>query len=117
VNDPRDRIERLSAARGRLTCRHPWRVIGLVLLGVGSLASQLSKLGFDTSKEGFLHGDDPVGTACDAFREMFYFGLLTGFTIIAAFLADQILAPALIALVMRPRGVEMAAALDMEVSR
>jgi hypothetical protein len=42
---------------------------------------------------------------------------LTGFTIIAAFLADLILAPALMALAIRPRGVELAAALEMEVSR
>ena len=40
-----------------------------------------------------------------------------GFTIIAAFLADPVLAPALMALVIRPRGVELAAALEMEASR
>ena len=50
-------------------------------------------------------------------NNLFYFGLLTGFTIIAAFLADLILAPALLALVIRPRGVEVASALEMEVSR
>ena len=50
-------------------------------------------------------------------NNLFYFGLLTGFTIIAAFLADLILAPALMALVIRPRGIEVAAALEMEASR
>jgi predicted RND superfamily exporter protein len=50
-------------------------------------------------------------------NNLFYFGLLTVFTIIAAFLADLILAPALMALVIRPRGVELAAALEMEASR
>ena len=49
-------------------------------------------------------------------NNLFYFGLLTGFTIIAAFLADLILARALMALVIRPRGVEVAAALEMEAS-
>ncbi|MFA9566505.1 MAG: aminotransferase class I/II-fold pyridoxal phosphate-dependent enzyme, partial [Acidimicrobiales bacterium] len=50
-------------------------------------------------------------------NNLFDFGLLTGFTIIAAFLADLILAPALMVLVIRPRGVEVAAALEMETSR
>ena len=50
-------------------------------------------------------------------NNLFYFGLLTGFTIIVAFLADLILAPALMALVIRPRGIEVASALDMEASR
>ncbi len=35
-------------------------------------------------------------------NNLFYFGLLTGFTIIAAFLADLLLAPALMTLVIRP---------------
>jgi predicted RND superfamily exporter protein len=47
-------------------------------------------------------------------RVMFYFGLLTGFTIIVAFLADVILAPALMALAVRPRTVQT---LDTEMSR
>jgi predicted RND superfamily exporter protein len=71
VRDLRDRIERLFAAWGRLAYRRPWLVIGLVLLTVGSLASQLPKFSFDTSMEGFLHEDDPVRTAYDAFRERF----------------------------------------------
>jgi predicted RND superfamily exporter protein len=50
-------------------------------------------------------------------NNLFYFGLLTGFTIIAAFLADLILAPALMALVMRKRGVAVAGTLKMEASR
>jgi hypothetical protein len=48
---------------------------------------------------------------------LLYFGLSTAFTIIAAFLADLILAPALMALLIRPQGVEGAAALEMEASR
>jgi len=47
-------------------------------------------------------------------RVLFYFGLLTGFTIIVAFLADVILAPALMALAVRPRSVRT---LDTEMSR
>ena len=90
----RDRIERLFAAWGRLAYRRPWLVIGLVLLIVGSLASQLLSM-----------------------NNLFYFGLLTGFTIIAAFLADLILAPALMTQVIRPRGVEVASVLEMEASR
>ena len=47
----------------------------------------------------------------------FYFGPLTGFTIITAFLADLIPAPALMALPIRPRGVGLVSALEMEASR
>jgi len=47
-------------------------------------------------------------------RILFFFGLLTGFTIIVAFLADVLLAPALMTLVMRPRAVRT---LDVEMSR
>jgi predicted RND superfamily exporter protein len=47
-------------------------------------------------------------------RVLFYFGLLTGFTIIVAFLADVILAPALMALAVRPGFVPT---LDTEMSR
>jgi len=71
VRDLRDRIERLFAAWGRLAYRRPWWVIGLVLLTVASLASQLPKFSFDTSTEGFLRENDPVRTAYDAFRERF----------------------------------------------
>jgi len=49
-------------------------------------------------------------------NNLFDFDPLTGFTMIAAFLADLILAPALMALVIRPRGVELAVALEMEAS-
>jgi predicted RND superfamily exporter protein len=47
-------------------------------------------------------------------RVLFYFGLLTGFTIIVAFLADVILAPALMALAVRPGSVRT---LDTEMSQ
>ena len=47
-------------------------------------------------------------------RVMSYFGLLTGITIIVAFLADVILAPALLTLTVRPRPVQT---LDTEMSR
>ena len=36
-------------------------------------------------------------------NNLFYFGLLTGFTILTAFLADVVLAPALMALAIGPR--------------
>lgn len=62
-------------------------------------------------------GASPAGAHGASMNNLFYFGLLTGFTIIAAFLADLILAPALMALVIRPRGVEVVSALEMEVSR
>jgi predicted RND superfamily exporter protein len=45
------------------------------------------------------------------------FGLLTGFTIITAFLADLLLSPALLTLVLRARRAGEAASLEMEASR
>ena len=49
---------------------------------------------------------------------LFRFGLLTGSTIILAFLADVVLAPALMALVMRPQETEASApTTTMEVIR
>jgi len=50
-------------------------------------------------------------------NDPFYFGPSTGFTIIAQFLAELIPAPAPMALAIRLRGVELAAAPEMEVSR
>jgi len=47
---------------------------------------------------------------------LFYFGLLTGVTIIIAFLADVILAPALMVLIARPQPVRAGTALEMEAS-
>ena len=47
---------------------------------------------------------------------LFYFGLLTGVTIIIAFLADVILAPALMVLIARPQPVLAGATLEMEAS-
>ena len=71
MSDLRDHIERLFAAWGRFAYRHRWWVIGLVLLLVGSLASQLPKIHFDTSTEGFLHPDDPILVEYNAFRDQF----------------------------------------------
>jgi len=49
---------------------------------------------------------------------LFRFGLLTGSTIIVAFLADILLAPALMALVVRPQQAsEAAPATTLEVTR
>jgi predicted RND superfamily exporter protein len=45
-------------------------------------------------------------------NSLFHFGLLTGFTIAVAFVADVLLAPALMALAMRPR---TASALNLEI--
>jgi predicted RND superfamily exporter protein len=45
-------------------------------------------------------------------NSLFHFGLLTGFTIAVAFVADVLLAPALMALAMRPK---TASALDLEI--
>ena len=49
-------------------------------------------------------------------ENLFYFGFLTGLTIILAFLADVILAPALITLVARPKRVRESHSPDLEAT-
>ena len=50
----------------------PWQVIALALCLVVALLSQLPKLTFDTSMEGFLKADDPARVEFNAFKD--YFG-------------------------------------------
>ncbi len=67
----RERIEHAFARWGHRAYHHAWPTIGAVLLGVGALVTQLPKIEFDTSTEGFLYEDDPVRVTYDAFREQF----------------------------------------------
>jgi predicted RND superfamily exporter protein len=67
----RDRIERGFAAWGHMAYRRAWWVIALVFLITGTAASQLPKLWFDTSTEGFFREDDPARATYARFREQF----------------------------------------------
>ncbi|MDJ0852126.1 MAG: efflux RND transporter permease subunit [Myxococcota bacterium] len=67
----RERVERGFAAWGHLAYRHAWLVIAVMLAVVVLLGSQLPKIGFDTSTEGFFREDDPVRVAYDDFRRGF----------------------------------------------
>jgi predicted RND superfamily exporter protein len=67
----RDRIERGFDAWGRFAYEHAWIVIGVVLALSAGLASQLPRIGFDTSTEGFFNEEDPVRQAYDSFRTRF----------------------------------------------
>ena len=67
----RERIERALGAWGHLAYRHPWRIIVSMLVLVAIAATQLPKLQFDTSTEGFFREDDPVRVEYDVFRERF----------------------------------------------
>ena len=67
----RQTIEGTFEAWGRLVFRRPWLTIGLCVLAVGALSTQLSKIQVDTSAEGFLEPDDPARVVYDAFREQF----------------------------------------------
>jgi predicted RND superfamily exporter protein len=67
----RERLEKGFAQWGRFAYRHAWVVIGLVLACTVSLATQLPKIGFDTSTEGFFNEEDPVRVTYDAFRREF----------------------------------------------
>ena len=67
----RERIERAFARWGHRAYGHARLTISVVLLAAGALITQLPKIEFDTSTEGFLHADDPVRVTYDAFREQF----------------------------------------------
>jgi predicted RND superfamily exporter protein len=67
----RERIEHGLARWGHRAYRRAWPTIAAVALGVGALVTQLPKIELDTSTEGFLHADDPIRVAYDAFREQF----------------------------------------------
>jgi len=67
----REHLEKSFAQWGRFAYRHAWVVIGLVLACTVSLATQLPKIGFDTSTEGFFNEEDPVRVTYDAFRRKF----------------------------------------------
>ena len=67
----RERFEKGFAQWGRFAYRHAWVVIGLSLACTVSLATQLPKIGFDTSTEGFFNEEDPVRVTYDAFRRKF----------------------------------------------
>ncbi len=67
----RQSIEGAFEAWGRLVFRRPWRTIGLCVLAVGALSTQLAQIRIDTSNEGFLEPDDPVRVVYDEFRDQF----------------------------------------------
>ena len=67
----RDAFELLFESWGHLVYRRAWATIGITLVVVIALASQLSRLEVDTSTEGFLPEGDSVRLAYDSFREQF----------------------------------------------
>ncbi|MBJ22063.1 MAG: MMPL family transporter [bacterium] len=67
----RQNIEGAFEAWGRLVFRRPWWTIGVCMLAVGALSTQLSRIEVDTSNEGFLEPDDPARVVYDTFREQF----------------------------------------------
>ncbi len=67
----RDRIERGFEAWGRAACRHPRATVTAMLVVSALLAVRLPTLETDTSTDSFLHPDDPIRVAYDAFRRDF----------------------------------------------
>ena len=65
------RIESALGRWGRFVALHPVRVIAVVLLFVGALATQLPHFRLETESEGYFHKEDPVRVDYDAFREAF----------------------------------------------
>ena len=67
-------LHRIESALGRwglFVAQHPLRVIFVVLLIVGGLASQLPHFQLQTESEHFFHEDDPVRVEYNAFRDLF----------------------------------------------
>jgi len=69
--DLRQRIEDGFERFGWWIYRHPWLTLGLMLMLLIVLLSQLPSLRMDTSTEGFLRDDDPVLQQYNDFREQF----------------------------------------------
>lgn len=71
MNTLRQRLESAFETLGHGVYRH--RLISLlaILVALGALLSQLPKIQFDTSTEGFFHKDDPAKITYDRFREQF----------------------------------------------
>lgn len=67
----RQRIEDGFERFGWRIYHHPWLTLGLMLLVIAALLSQLPNLRMDTSTEGFLRDDDPVLEQYNKFREQF----------------------------------------------
>ncbi|TDI96901.1 MAG: patched family protein [Deltaproteobacteria bacterium] len=67
----RDRIEAGFERWGHFVSRRAWTTLALAAFVTLALASQLPKLELETSTEGFLHADDPVRVAYNAFRHQF----------------------------------------------
>ena len=67
----RESVERGFARWGHFAYRHAWVVIALMLACTAALATNLPKIYFDTSTEGFFNEEDPVRVTYDAFRTQF----------------------------------------------
>lgn len=64
-------VEKRFITFGHLVYQNHWIALCAVLLLVAGLTSQVSKIVLDTSTEGFLHNNDPILLAYNAFREQF----------------------------------------------
>ena len=73
----RERIEHALECWGKFAYRRAGWVLAVSILVVAALATQLPKIAFDTSTEGFFTKDDPIRIAYDAFRERFGSDTLT----------------------------------------
>jgi len=67
----RRKIERWFETFGDLIYRLRWLALILTLALVAGLASQVPKITFDLSTEGFLHKDDPARMTYTQFRKDF----------------------------------------------
>lgn len=67
----RKKIERWFESFSLFLCRYRWWVLVVMTVLVGGMGSQLPRITFDTSNEGFLHPNDPTLTTYNEFRRRF----------------------------------------------
>ncbi len=67
----RRHIEKWFEHLGHVIYRNPIKTLLVMLVVIAAMASQVPKITIDTSTEGFLHENDPILAAYNAFRDQF----------------------------------------------
>ncbi len=71
MSEARKKIEQRFDNFGHVTCRHRWIALALMIVLAGGLATQIPKIKFDLSTEGWLHENDPAKVTYQEFRRQF----------------------------------------------
>lgn len=71
MSETREKIELWFDHFGHVICRHRWIALALMIVLAGGLASQIPKIKFDLSTEGWLHEYDPAKVLYQEFKRQF----------------------------------------------